>query len=311
MPVARVPRPAAAPSRPGNLVESGVHEFGADDVPVGPAALDCTRLVTLDRRGAHAVVAAALECGFNMLDTTGGHSDPPPGATLEMLGGLLAAQPDLRDDIVLVVGGGRRAGVPFDASAEHLRASCETALRTLDVDYLDVFLVQGFDWFADPAAVADELDRLVTDGLVVDVGVADHSPRQVEALASWIEAPIALHRFECSALHLAPHFDGTLDLATRDLMTTMACRPLAGGRLARGDGVSPDLLAVLDRLAAREGVDRAGVALAFVTCLRSQPIPVVSTTRPEHVAAARAALDIHLDRADCYAIVEASLGALR
>jgi predicted oxidoreductase len=84
--------------------------------------------------------------------------------------------------------------------------------------------------------------------------------------------------------------------------------PLGGGRLATGDGVRPELLAVLDRLAEREGVDRATVAVAFVLAHPAAPIAIVGSQRPERIAASRAALDVVLTRDDVYSIIQASEG---
>ena len=68
--------------------------------------------------------------------------------------------------------------------------------------------------------------------------------------------------------------------------------PLAGGRLATGEGVRPELLAVLDALAARESVDRATVALAFALAHPSRPVAIIGTQRPERITAALAALEV-------------------
>ena len=51
----------------------------------------------------------------------------------------------------------------------------------------------------------------------------------------------------------------------------MAWSPLAGGRLATGDGIRPELLDVLDGLAKREGIDRSQMALAFVLAHPTAP----------------------------------------
>jgi aryl-alcohol dehydrogenase-like predicted oxidoreductase len=74
----------------------------------------------------------------------------------------------------------------------------------------------------------------------------------------------------------------------------MAWSPLGGGRLATGDGVRPELLDVLDALAAREGVDRATIAIAFVLAHPAAPIAVVGSQTPERIAGSTAALDVEL-----------------
>ena len=109
-------------------------------------------------------------------------------------------------------------------------------------------------------------------------------------------------------MHLDPLRDGTFDACMRDGVVPLVWSPLAGGRLASGDGVRPELLAVLDGLAEREGVDRATVALAFALAHPSRPVAIIGTQRPERIAASLAALRVGLDRADVYAIIQASEG---
>ena len=69
-----------------------------------------------------------------------------------------------------------------------------------------------------------------------------------------------------------------------------------------------ELLATLDRLAEREGAERAAIALAFVLCHPASPVPLIGTQQPERIKAAVAALHVRLERADLYDIIEASEG---
>jgi predicted oxidoreductase len=94
-------------------------------------------------------------------------------------------------------------------------------------------------------------------------------------------------------------------------LTTLAWSPLGGGRLGDGPaaGVQPELIATLDRLAEREGAERASVALAFVLCHPASPVPLIGTQQPERIKAAVASLHVRLDRRDVYEIVQASDGA--
>ena len=58
----------------------------------------------------------------------------------------------------------------------------------------------------------------------------------------------------------------------------------------------------------REGVDRATVALAFALAHPCRPVAIIGTQRPERINAALDALTVTLDRADVYAIIQASEG---
>ena len=88
----------------------------------------------------------------------------------------------------------------------------------------------------------------------------------------------------------------------------LAWSPLGGGRLISGDDVAAPLLATLDDLAAREGVDRAAICYAFVLAHPSAPVALLGTQNPERLRGAVAALGVTLDRADVYRIVQDSEG---
>ena len=91
----------------------------------------------------------------------------------------------------------------------------------------------------------------------------------------------------------------------------MAWSPLAGGRLATGDGVRPELLGRTrsGRLSAK-AVDRSQMALAFVLAHpdsgRSAIVGSQNADRIRSATVRRSAST--LDRNDVYAIVQASEG---
>ncbi len=145
-------------------------------------------------------------------------------------------------------------------------------------------------------------------GKVGAIGVSNHSTAQVETLLRFSDVPIVSTQPELSAVTLGPLRDGTLDQAQREGMAVLAWSPLAGGRLATGHGLRPSLVSVLDHLARREGCDRAAIATAFVLALPGGPVAILGTQRSARLREAQQALEVHLDRIDCYRIIEASEG---
>ena len=94
----------------------------------------------------------------------------------------------------------------------------------------------------------------------------------------------------------------------RDGIVPLAWSPLGGGRLMSGENVPAALIATLDELAEREGVDRAASCYAFVLAHPSAPVALLGTQNPDRLRAAVAALDVTLDRNDVYRIVQDSEG---
>lgn len=229
------------------------------------------------------------------------------GAAEELLGRVLAEAPALRERIVLATKGGIDPGVPYDSSPTYLRAACEASLRRLEVEVIDLYQVHRIDHFAHPADVAATLAALRDEGKIREVGLSNTAPGQVEAFTAHLPFPLATIQPEFSCVNLTALLDGTLDRCLWDGTTPLAYSPLAGGRLASGDA-PPDLLTTLDRLAEREGVDRAAVALAFVLAHPSAPVAIIGTQSPERIVSATSALSVRLDRPDVYALIEASQG---
>lgn len=308
-------------------MRAGPRRLGPGGAEIGPLALGLWRFTGTDVGQNAALVEAGLELGMNLVDIAdvygldwGGTGF---GACEENLGAVLRARPELRDRMVLATKGGIVPPVPYDSSAAALRAACEASLARLGTERIDLYQVHRPDMFTHPAELAGTLDGLIADGLVGTVGVSNYTPAQTRALAAHLDAPLVSTQPEYSAACLDALRDGTLDLCAEMGMVPLAWSPLAGGRLlaqrplAGGrllapvgeDGsVRPELLAALDRLAEREGVDRAAVCIAFVLAHPTAPVAIVGTQQPERLDALQAALGVHLDRNDVYDVVEASEG---
>lgn len=310
-------RPVTDDGAPSSLVDAGGRSLAfadddADDIEIGPLAFGCWRLVGDDVARAQELVETALELEMTLIDTADiygrGHGGGGFGESEELLGKVLAAAPELRDQLMLATKGGIRTGVPYDSSPAYLEQACDDSLRRLGVDVIDLYQVHRPDLFTHPLDVAETLDGLVAAGKVRCVGVSNHTPEQVRALAEYLEVPLVATQPELSATQLAALRDGTLDQAMELGLAVLAWSPLGGGSLASGEGVRAELLAVLDDLAQREGVDRAAIAIAFILCLPSSPVAILGTQQPQRLRDAARALDVHLDRTDLYRIVEASDG---
>jgi len=294
-----------------NLVDSTPRSLGSLG-DVGALAYGCWRFTTSSVDDATALINTALDHGMNLIDTAdvygfdwGGTGF---GANEELLGRVLAGSPALRDRMVLATKGGIMPPVPYDSSTDGLTAACEASLRRLGVDTIDLYQVHRPDFLTHPGELAATLTALRDAGKVREVGISNHTPAQHEALAAHLDFPLTSSQPEFSAATLDPMRDGTFDLCMRDGVTPLAWSPLAGGRLMTGEGVRPELIARLDALAQREGVDRAAIAYAFVLAFPARPVAIIGTQDRDRVAGAGSALGVHLDRVDVYELIVASDG---
>lgn len=293
------------------LVDAGPRLLGGLG-EVGPLALGQWRFTGDDVAAATALVETAVELGYRLVDTAdvygldwGGAGF---GACETLLGRVLATAPALRQQIVLATKGGIRPPTPYDSGRQYLVAAVDASLTRLQTDVIDLYQLHRPDLLTHPAEVAATLAELRAAGKIREVGVSNYSPAQTRALAAHLPFALVTVQPEYSAVHLDPLFDGTFDEAMAADTVPLVWSPLAGGRLATGDGVRPALLGALDVIADGQGVDRAAVAMAFVLAHPSRPVAIVGTQRPERLAATRRALDVRLERADVYAIIQASTG---
>jgi len=302
----------SGPAGPGNLVNGSKRVIGAEGMEVGPLSYGLWRFTTSDVDAAQGLIETALDSGMNLIDTAdvygfdwGGTGF---GAVEDLLGEVLAKAPHLRDRMVLSAKGGIRPPAPYDSGSKALRTACEDSLRRMGVDVIDLYQIHRPDMFTHPGELAATLRELVDEGKVREIGVSNHSPAQISALRSHMPMAIASNQFEFSADVTAPLRDGTFDQAMQHGIVPLVWSPLAGGRLVTGEAIRPELVKTLDRLAERESVDRSIIALAFVLSHPSLPVCIIGTQTPERIVGSLAALDVVLDRNDCYDIIEASEG---
>ena len=292
------------------LAASGARTLGSLG-PVGPLALGCWRL-TGDHNDNIRLVETALDLGMNLVDNAdvygldwgGTHF----GACEEELGAILRERPGLRDRMVLATKGGIIPGVPYDSSAAYVESACEASLRRLGVDHVDLYQIHRPDMLTHPHELADALSSLRQRGLVREIGVSNYTVAQTRALQRFTGAPLVSTQPEFSAACLDPMRDGTFDLCMETSLTPLAWSPLAGGRLATGNGIDDRLISALDRIASEKSSTRVAVALAFVLAHPARPVALVGTQSPGRLAGLAQATEIALTRTEMYDIVQASEG---
>jgi predicted oxidoreductase len=287
-------------------------KLGNSGLTVSPMAWGMWRFGHGSVAEADTLVRKALDAGITLLDTAdiyGLDVNEAFGAAEALLGRVLAADRSLRARFVLASKGGIHPPTPYDSSASYLIAACEASLRRLGVDHIDLYQIHRPDMLAHPAEVASVLTRLRKIGKIREVGVSNYSVAQTRALQAHLDFELVSTQPEFSALRTDVLTDGTLDLAMETGMAVLAWSPLGGGRLAGAgaDARTRDVIAALDRLAAREGVSRTAVAYAWLMRHPSRPIPIIGSQRPERIAEALQALRVKLSREDWYGVLQASM----
>ncbi len=126
--------------------------------------------------------ALFLEAGGTLFDTADVYGS---GAAEELLG-TLVAETGVRDDVVIVSkAGGRRSGERrFDASRRHLLRALDASLDRLGTDFVDLWLVHGWDDVTPIEETLAALSQALGSGRARYVGVSNYRPWQLARAAS-------------------------------------------------------------------------------------------------------------------------------
>lgn len=288
--------------------------LGKSDIAVSPIAWGMWRLAEDGRgaAGAAKLVHAALDAGINFLDTAdiygfdgaGGFGDAEA-----LLGEVLAAEPALRERMVLATKGGILPPLPYDQSADYLRKAIEDSLTRLKVDVIDLWQIHRPDILAHPQEMARVLDDVVASGKVRKLGVSNFTMPQLAALNHFLGEKLVTTQPEISPLRIDCFENGELDQAMMLGLTPMAWSPLGGGRLAAPESARDIAVAeALDVVAQAQGVSRTVAAYSWLMAHPAGIIPIIGSQKAERIAEGAQALKVQWTRQDWYAVLVAARG---
>lgn len=288
--------------------------LGHSGITISPLAWGMWRLVDegLGVAETARLVHAALDAGITLLDTAdiyGYRGDDGFGAAEELLGGVLVAEPALRQRMVLATKGGIRPPLPYDQSPDYLAHAIDASLRRLRTDCIDLWQVHRPDILAHPQEVVGALDAAVAAGKVRALGVSNFTVPQVAALQHFLGHKLVSVQPEISPLRIDCIENGELDQAMMLGLSVLAWSPLGGGRIAAP--ATPRELAVaaaLDKVAEQHRVSRVAAAYGWLMAHPAGIVPIVGSQRPERLVEAVDALKVRWSRADWYAVFVAARG---
>ncbi|CAM5460290.1 aldo/keto reductase [Mycolicibacterium aubagnense] len=231
-----------------------------------------------DRRRAADEVAAlrlGLDLSMSLIDTAEMYAS---GGAEEVVREAIAGR---RDEVFLV-----SKVLPSNASRQRTISACETSLRRLGTDHIDLYLLH---WRGGVplAETVEAFKALMAAGKIGHWGVSNFDVDDMQELArvsNGVQTNQVLYNLESRGIE----FD-LLPASQRASIPTMAYSPIGQGGFAGDDRLAA--------IAGRHGVSTTQVALAWV--LRHEGIIAIpKAVRPEHVRANRAAADLVLTEAD-------------
>ena len=160
-----------------------------------------------------------------------------------------------------------------------------------------------------PQEVARTLEDALAAGKIGAIGVSNFTIQQTEALAAFLDTPLATTQPEVSPLRIDCFENGELDQAMRLGLTPLAWSPLGGGQLlSPASARDKAVVAELDRVAGEQGVSRTVAAYSWLMAHPARIIPIVGSQNPERIAEAAGALSVRWTRQDWYAVLVAARG---
>ena len=301
-------------------------EFGTQKAQVSKVMLGLMRITDMSVAEVTELVEGALEEGINALDIADVYG---VGACEELLGKVFATNPGLRDRVFLQTKFGIRkeeSGFTwYDFSKDYLVKAADACLARLGVDHVDCLLLHRPDVLMVGEDVAEVMDGLVASGKILDWGVSNQNPATMRRIARHAKTPMVTTQMQLSCA-FAPAFDALLNVnmendeaVMRDggvfeycLEHDMVIQAWSAfqygyfGGSFLGSEKYPELNAVLERMAAEQGVTPAAVALAWILRYPAKMQAVIGTTKLSRVRDSARACDVTLTSRDWYEIYQAA-----
>jgi aryl-alcohol dehydrogenase-like predicted oxidoreductase/predicted kinase len=258
-----------------------------------------------DEERALATIAAAAEAGITVFDTARayGRDASELGHNERLLARALRGTESGR---IVTKGGMTRSDgrwIP-DGRAKAIRADCEESLAALDGLAIDLYLVHAPDPSRPWRTTVRALARLVDDGLVPRIGLANVNRTQLDEaleLGPIAAVQVSLSPFDDHALR-----GGVVGRCAERGIAVIAHSPLGGPRRASRLARDP----VLVEIAETRGATPAEVALAWLRDLSPTVLAIPGARRPETARSAARAGTFRLEPEDRERLAH-MFGALR
>lgn len=224
-----------------------------------------------------AALREGIDLGMTLIDTAEMYAD---GESERLVGEAIAGR---REEVFLA-----SKAYSQNASRARLGRACESSLRRLGTDPLDLYLLH-WRGRVPLAETVEAMTALVAAGKILRWGVSNLDTYDMAELIAAGGAACATDQILYNLARRGPEHD-LLPWLERHAMPTMAYSPVEQGRLL----CHP----VLAEIAAALDATPAQVALAWLLAKPVVTAPIVGATKLSHLEDAVAALDVELSDGD-------------
>ena len=222
-----------------------------------------------DHEEALAVLRRAVELGINLIDTADSYG---PNVSEELIAEALRPYPE--GLVIATKGGMTRTGPnrwPRDGRPEHLREACESSLRRLGLERIDLYQLHAPDPNVPYEESVGAIKELQEEGKIRQVGVSNVSVEELATARGNVEVVSVQNRYNLGDRAAAE----VLEVCQRDGLAFIPWFPLSAGKLAEPGGAAAEI-------AARHGVSAAQIALAWLLA-QEQMLPIPGTRKVAHL----------------------------
>ena len=250
----------------------------SEEKEIGRVGLGTAPLAFSDRSVADGVdvTLAALESGVRLIDTALAYTRPGIESFAEAVVARALRQWRGEQPVVATKGGHWRDGddFPVDGRPSTLRRHCETSMRTLGVERIDLYQLHHVDPDVPlPESVA-ALAGLRDEGKVAAIGLSNVTIAQLQEARTVASIASVQNQLSFAVRDDLP----MVGYCTREGIGYLAYMPLGGPGAIAGPAFAP-----LRSLAARTGTSAHRLAVAWVLAQSDAVVALVGATRPASI----------------------------
>ncbi|MGC6285873.1 MAG: aldo/keto reductase [Polaribacter sp.] len=193
----------------------------------------------------------------------------------------------------------------YNYSKDYIIWSAEQSLKNLKTDYIDLFLLHRPSPLMHPDEILEAIQKLKLDGKVLNFGLSNFTPSQVELIDSKVDVQANQVEFSLTQ-HSAMH-NGSLDQMIVKGIKPMAWSPL-GSYFRDTNAQTLRIKKILQKLSEKYEVSEDTILLAWIFRHPSKVAPVIGTTNKNRMRNAKHASQLTLELEDWFSLLVASQG---
>ncbi|TDD99780.1 aldo/keto reductase [Flavobacterium cellulosilyticum] len=193
----------------------------------------------------------------------------------------------------------------YDYAKSHIIWSVEQSLKNLKTDYLDLLLIHRPSPLMQVDEIAEAIEKLKTEGKILDVGVSNFTPSQTDLIQTKIK--VNYNQIEFSVTHFDAMLNGSLDHMQVNGIQPMCWSPL-GSVFKKEDEKSIRIIKLATQLSLKYNVSIDILLLAWIMKHPSGILPVIGTADKTRITNLMKTTSIEMELEDWFAFWTESAG---